>query len=546
MNSIHSVKDSVSSRLHDEDNFLVHGLHSSLFNVQNANTHTANSSQFDINIPPGMVLNRTMYISTEVKILLDTGGALAGSGSDFMKLFQENATLCQLPLQQCCKNLQTTINNKSQSDEVSRLAALNRYIVNDQTLESFSGSPAMNDLFNLPLAEHATKSYADSPVNYQNSKSRAAFIPISFDIGTTASTKRNASVTFRLIEPIFCPMLSLPSEFDSLANVNTIKFNFQWSNLNAMMSTFYDAGFTNYKFNSIEFGPNASILYQTYELNESIPQQVSKNYHENVIHQSAVQQLSTGSSTFYSRDINMSTVPSKIYVFCETSDDVTKADTKRARARITDINCRVGNKSGVFTNSNEYQLYQMSMRNGYYGSFDDFKRSGSIICIDVEKDLGGFIPESMSGFDIQFTVNAQRADINNIHTNETPATATNYICYFVFEMHGQLYLSQNQCISNLGIDPTESLAILQSKEPIAQPHLDGNGMRTAGSWKGFKRFLGKAVKYVPGVARLASNALGSMGDPRAQTASKVLGTVASIGGAGMPQQKRLLLDTTRK
>jgi hypothetical protein len=545
MNSIHSVKDSVSSRLHDGDNFLVHGLHSSLFNVQNANTHTVNSSQFDINIPPGMVLNRTMYISTDVYVYLDTGGTVANSDSDFMKTFQESVSFCQLPLQQCCKNLQTTLNNKSQSDEVSRLSALNRYIVNDQTLESFTGSPAMNDLFNLPEIERATKTYIDSPINEHNTKSRAAFIPESYVLGT-ANKVKGAYVHFRIVEPIFCPMLSLPSEFDSLANVNTIKFNFQWANLNAMLSQCYDTGLGDYSFNSVEFGANASILYQTYELNESIPQQVSKNYHENVIHQSSIQRITVSPVTFYSRDINMSTVPSKIYVFCETSDEITKVDTKRARARITDINCRVGNKSGVFSNSNEYQLYQMSVRNGYYGSFHDFRRSGSIICIDIEKDLGGFIPESMSGFDIQFTVTARRADINNIHTGATPTTAANYICYFVFEMQGQLYLSQNQCISNLGIDPTESLAILQSKEPIAQPHLDGNGMRTAGSWKGFKRFLGKAVKFAPKAARMASSALQHVSDPRAQTAANVLGNVASVFGAGQPQQKRLLLDTTRK
>ena len=542
MNSIHSVKDSVSSRLHDEDNFLVHGLHSSLFNVQNANTHTTNSSQFDINIPPGMVLNRTMYISTEVTILLNTGGTVKGA-SDFMKLFQENVSLSQLPLQQCCKNLQTTLNNKSQSDEVSRLSALNRYIVNDQTLESFSGSPAMNDLFNLPDIERATKTYIDSPINEHNTKSRASFIPIEFNAGT-ANKVGGAYVKFRLIEPIFCPMLSLPSEFDSLANVNTIKFNFQWSSLNSMFSVYHD--FDNYTFHSVAFGTNASILYQTYELNESIPQQVSKNYHENVIHQSAVQQITNSAVSFYSRDINMSTVPSKIYVFSETSDDINAVNTKRARARITDINCRVGNKSGVFSNSSEYQLYQMSMRNGYYGSFDDFKRSGSIICIDVEKDLGGFIPESMSGFDIQFTVNVQRADINSIHTNATPTTATNYICYFVFEMHGQLYLSQNQAISNLGIDPTESLAILQSQEAVKQEPKDASGFKTGGSWKGFKHFLGKAVKFAPKAARMASSALQHVSDPRAQTAANVLGNVASVFGAGQPQQKRLLLDTTRK
>jgi len=104
-----------------------------------------------------------------------------------------------------------------------------------------------------------------------------------------------------------------------------------------------------------------------------------------------------------SANIQLAQVPDRIYVFARS--DKMLDNTSRTRLGVcTSINVRTPQNSGFLSQMSQDEIYQMSCRNGSKQPRSSFMCTlGSIVCIDPEKDLGGYT----NGVLVPFTFDVQ-------------------------------------------------------------------------------------------------------------------------------------------
>ena len=165
-----------------------------------------------------------------------------------------------------------------------------------------------------------------------------------------------------------------------------------------------------------------------------------------------------------SGNIQLSQVPDKIYVFLRSSKDNTIARPAWVPTRlatVTGLRVRTPQNSAFLINMDQESLYQMSCRNGSKQSRSSFMSSlGSVVCIDPEKDLGGYTNGVLVPFTFEVVVDAVEPlsdkdpgaggsivggdDLKDEIARVPPETAygngETWTMYVVCELQGHLYL----------------------------------------------------------------------------------------------------------
>lgn len=186
-----------------------------------------------------------------------------------------------------------------------------------------------------------------------------------------------------------------------------------------------------------------------------------------------------------SGNIQLSQVPDMIYVFLRSSkmDDVREAYLDQVPTRLgvcTNLRVRTPQNSAFLLNMDQESLYQMSTRNGSKQSRSAFMSTlGSVICIDPELDLGGYVNGVLAPFTFEVTGDFSRPcenetksrlwyhDVSNVNqsdgtggfANAVPTASISssemFTLYVVCELHGHLYLMSDgtgkQTKSNLTV-----------------------------------------------------------------------------------------------
>ncbi len=122
-----------------------------------------------------------------------------------------------------------------------------------------------------------------------------------------------------------------------------------------------------------------------------------------------------------SQALQLNSVPSALYIFCQRRQGDRNAGSADAFLRIEDITLTFGTTSGLLSGSNNATLYNMSVRNGCKQSHIGFSSYlGSVIKIDFSKDIS--LPDdiavaSKGTYTAQFTLSV--SNISSI--NETLA-----------------------------------------------------------------------------------------------------------------------------
>jgi hypothetical protein len=187
-----------------------------------------------------------------------------------------------------------------------------------------------------------------------------------------------------------------------------------------------------------------------------------------------------------SGNIQLSQVPDMIYVFLRSSkmDDAVTKGTEQVPTRLgvcTNLRVRTPQNAAFLLNMDQETLYQMSVRNGSKQSRTAFMCSlGSVICIDPEKDLGGYTNGVLAPFTFEVVGDFSRpcessgsksrlwysdlvtqvnqalpgGDYSTIPSAGIISNET-FTLYVVCELHGHLYLmsdgSGKQTKSNLTV-----------------------------------------------------------------------------------------------
>ncbi len=224
-----------------------------------------------------------------------------------------------------------------------------------------------------------------------------------------------------------------------------------------------------------------------------------------------------------SGNIQLSQVPDMIYVFLRSNKmdsyaaGATGALTEVTPTRLgvcTNLRLRTPQNAAFLLNMDQESLYQMSVRNGSKQSRSAFMCTlGSVICIDPEKDLGGYTNGVLAPFTFEVVGDFSRpcedetksrlfiSDIvrpfNNAIRDITPSTDEFFTLYVVCELHGHLYLMSD----GTGKQTKSNLTVSEVAEAV------GEGVHHPSTFP-----MGRVSKMDSGVLSEVANSSGDVGD----------------------------------
>jgi hypothetical protein len=405
-------------------------------NFQNypCQTYSNSSIVFQINTPSNQVfVDRKMYLAMQMQTTFQTA---SGTGTVFPTGLTDN--VCALrwyPVNSQSTNMEIQINNSSVNvNGFDYLEPLSRYCW-DKEFENSWGSigPDMHDYgtyqesynTNLsPLANFFTNS-AQQP--------RGAFA------GTIVSqnpSNGTAVVNWQWAEPILLsPLVFSKMRTAGFFGVNTITFTFTLGN---SLQNFLSYDNVNGTALAAIGGITSTILnlppvLQVQYLSPLIPMPVQDTY---LYGYSRINEflydigsVGTGATqSFTTNNIQLTSVPSKIFMFVRQRNMDRSPYTPDIYAYISNANLQYLNKSGILANASPQQLYQLCSTNGFNYSWINWSQySGSVLCFDFNKDMpldDGYIPGLQVNMNFSASITLQ--NLQQVPINYTVFTVVLY------------------------------------------------------------------------------------------------------------------------
>lgn len=333
------------------------------------------------------------------------------------------------PLSSVTENLSVYINGVSISNTVndfSQLYSLGLY-TQDMNRLNYSGSFSYGDKAQQYVGDSGQDAIGSSCnpfATYINSDGSATFRGDRFyNILTNPAAVSTVNPTVATMEvEWYEPVLSAPfnwngrrSDGRALGGLNQLQFNWTLSNITRMWSGFQepltpldvsisitaaDMLLTMITPSPI-LGPLPSRLLYDCELLNNYKTEVSGAVASQAERNDVV-----------SNNIQLNVIPSKVVIYVSKNWSKLSGSsiwaTTDCLARITGINIQFNNVAGIFSQADEFQLYQISVRNGLEMSWPDWKvHRGSIFIADFGLDIGSSDVLSSVGVSGQYNFQAQ-------------------------------------------------------------------------------------------------------------------------------------------
>lgn len=250
-------------------------------------------------------------------------------------------------------------------------------------------------------------------------------------------------------------------------------------------------------------------------------------------------------NTTVTRSLNLNQIPKAIYVFGRRRQGVDNAGTPDHFLRLTKISVEFNNRSGLLSTLDEFDIYNMGVKNGLQMSWAQVQRVGMPLCLLPAEDLSlgddqapGLIGQFNFQMEITFAAplgmdtlrNAGAAGGNNLRY----PIVNNFDIYVCPVYEGVAWLNSSGllmtkfgCLTELSIisAPIE----FNTYEKYVDSTLYGGDL-----WGKVKNFVGRAFgafkKALPVATSIAENIAPAIAasHPRA---SEALGKAASVGRA---------------
>jgi hypothetical protein len=403
--------------------------------------------------------------------------------------------------------INSTINNTSISINLANnISVLQKFNVSqDEQIRDLSLFPSMNDFYqnyrdgqganNNPLAEIGNAGGAQEPRGGWG------------NIEVVSSSPTSLVFRFYSIEPLYLsPWTNEESHSAGFFGVNNLTFNLVLGSLNRCISIDTLSTSPNIVVSSINTtfyrAPEVFMTYiQPSNLSE-LPRSIPYSY-------STVQEYQTdrglvsGGATFtmQSQNIQLDTIPKRIYLCAQRSNGTKDYSTSDVFARIDNVSVNFDVQSGLLSSASEAQLYAMSAYNGYQGSYSAWhKYTGSVLAIDFARDICLQNPLESVGLgnvkkNIQFTVTFTNLNVNPV----------NYTFFVIVVTDGLFTLTQGTSITQTGILTSADIldAVDTSKLDAPRPSTFYGGSFLKKALKGIKT----AVKYAPRAIGTAQKAI---------------------------------------
>lgn len=239
---------------------------------------------------------------------------------------------------------------------------------------------------------------------------------------------------------------------------------------------------------SVKLGsPTLKFIYMTPHINYPIPQQISYEFSDISRHTqdilvpvlgwnpgapAADADNNGGKANITSNNIQLSSIPKKVYIFVRRNNDTRNHYTADAFARIRKISIDFNAMSGIMASASELDLWRMSCDNGARISWDAWRYyGGSVLCIDFGKNIGLSAQQAvgmLGTYNFSFNL-----EISNINTEDM-----NMQMFTIFESVGIMSIQDQKIIKQIGIlspnDVIDSDEIAQGDAKVIEAIHGGN------------------------------------------------------------------------
>ena len=503
----------------------ISGVQNNFFEINPEGSGFTSNIIFQNVITPSLsntVVSRNMRIRYKLKVsatatppILNPGAALAGVGSAM--------ALRAYPLASISTNVLLQINGASTSVP-SRfiMSATQRTIPADYTKKEATEAPSMADNAACLAVDTLTDALTcQQPLSaYMNSDgtTRASFYPIQFDDAGHA-------VYYEVSEPIMVSPLSLHSEENFIANLNTLSIQFQYGSLLDMVvmgkAAAAPAGL------AVEISePHLELTYiQVANDVVAIPRMVQYSYETPVFFSKTAGVLAhtnaiTTGLQVQTDTVRLQSMPSRIYFFVRPQINQrtpAQADAFLSLAGsangLPSLTVNIGNRTGLLASASAKTLYRMSVRNGYRGTWAEWAYGqGSLIIIDPVEDLGVNIPagDILPGEagSVNFSIQANFSNVNYVYSTaqaggaDLAGLALESVLVCVYS--GVCSITPDNCVFNIGdLSEAEVMALLKTapkegsmvSSEVIKPTVQG-----AGLFSKVKSILGHTARGLQAVA----------------------------------------------
>jgi len=413
-----SVNDPVIDLLDQQDREYVIIKGGNQYTYKQYNAQTISNTSITFNCPPpsaNTIVSRKMYVQIPVRLTFTGSNTHTGAtgAAENNLLSPGNDAFRQFPISSSCNMLQLVINGQPVNIPLSDVIhALSLYNCGESVLATeFSISPNMpdqthdyNDLvgsINNPLS------------NFFDARQGLAAGRASYAFTVVENTRTRAVVDAVITEPLFVsPAFYGEGDASGFYNTNAISatFNFvsngfrMWShvadtanvitNIQMQFNAFATAfSYQNqatpsmlFKYitpsNQMNLSPvNMALTYPYFEVNTYPTDQPNA--------------LTFGQApvTLQSANLQLNSIPRKFYIWIKRQNVQTYASAVYPDVfyPITNINVTLGNYTGQLTSATPQQLYEISLKNGFRGSYTQW----------TGQDVGGamsFITPGATGY----------------------------------------------------------------------------------------------------------------------------------------------------
>ena len=503
------------------------------------------------------MISRVMYVECQFKLTIVgvpvNGGYLVNDGLSAPRAF---------PLASITESITVSINGASVSTSYAdALTALLRFC-GDYNLSEYdlSGTPTMLDNFSDYSAGVGS---IRNPLNsYQSSgyeQCRGGFHLDSIEqvdpaTGNPAAGNgvdpRRTTILFTVREPLLIsPLLYSASNPESaLIGCNTISVNMSFSgDLTRIWSHNVGGAGETITNVTLEIGQNSTAIpsLRTTYLNTplieeaNLPEVAMYDYFRCEVFQNDQNvSLNSGSSqTFVTNAIQLSTVPKSLIVWCAKPRGSKNWEDTDTAFSINSLSLQYLNVSGQFSSMSQHDLYAMSVRNGYRGSFQewagfttnyqsgaDVGLSGSFLKID-STDLA--LPSNLASGCV---ANSQLQLTLNITNPSSESRAVSVYVAVISE--GVMSITKGSMMTQLAVITQQD--ILDTRANKAWEEMQPCGSYYGGSFWDKLKSLGKSAmkgldKALPFVEKALPVVQGLIGE--GMTAGKGRRAGANVGGA---------------
>jgi len=485
-------------------------------------TNSASDSSVQFSCPPpnpNIIVSRCVLFTCKINYRVTFTNVNIANANQFIGSIAPR----QFPLASCINTLTVKINNDSISQNINDyIHPLTRYYATyDKSAYNLSLSPAFPDqaqsyVITNALPRNPLGDYA----NNGNSQPPRGSFPRTDDFQVVNDANGNARIltfSYTYTEPLFLSPLSAEYDEMGLSQLTTFDVNITWGDLARSLSIDIDS------INAVNAGPQIApqgavsatidanscklkFIYITPQVNYPLPDTLIYDFNQINRYDTSIGNIAANANgSVVTNNIQLSTIPSRAYIFVRRRNQDRTYGTADVYARINKIDMNFNGISGILSSADTIDLWRMSVNNGLKMSYEQwYGQVGSVCCIDFGHDIGLGANQGvgmLGSYNLSLTI-----DFTNIN-----AAQVDYTAYVVVVNRGTYTISNQNVLQQLGVVSSEDVINSASLEEADKQELE---RLYGGKFDGLKNVFSKVKKAGEKVA------------PYAKTAAKVGATLA--------------------